>query len=193
MKTKNFFRSIFLSFAVSAIGGHVIFLLIGYHPYFFGFWFCAAILLLIGVVVGIASFIVIVVWAVKRKPFVKIAVAWVILACSYLVPGIYYEAAGSMMALTFAGPNQVVIEGRSLAQECQEQQTPQDCRQLAVNYPTVMKINPQFIWVDEDGVLVIEKLHAFGDSAGFLIYPENQEPLDGNGTIKIRDGLFWFG
>ncbi len=181
-----------LLFVVGIIGSKTISFLEGYDPYFSHFWLDSIWLLVFGILSGIGCLIVLVVRVVKRKAFLLATIIWVIIACFGALPGIFYVTAGSMLAISLADPDQVIVEGRMLALECQQQQESQSCLELAMDYPAIGNVHPQDIVILEDNVLLLVKLHGFGDIAGFLVYPEDMDSSEQSGDIRIRNGLFWY-
>lgn len=180
-----------VSLAFFMMGRHLIAFLIGIHPSFASYFPIGILFWLLGFVLSVICLVTTVIRILRRQPFLRFSLAWVFLAALNLIPGIIPSAAGAVTSLLFAGPEQVVEEGRELLNtyqssddlDCDVAIPP--CGQTTDYPPAIRRLNPVYVRVTRDYVLI--KKFGFGDIAGFLIYPSGVTP----GGMRLIDGLYW--
>lgn len=190
---RQFFRRHWpiVGLAFCIIGGHFTAFLLGIHPVFMSLFLLGALLKLSGFVFIIICLITTVIRVFRRQSFATYSLSWALIAALNFIPGIIPSAAGAMITLIFAGPQQVVEEGRNLITNYE---TPKNincdytfpvCGQTTEYPPAIQRLNPVYITVTSEYVLI--KKFGLGDVAGFMIFPSGTNP-DG---IKLIDGLYW--
>lgn len=177
--------------AFFVIGRHVIAFLFGIHPDFLSFFPLEVLFGLLGFVFAGICLVTTITRVLRRHSFVSYALIWIIITALNFIPGIIPSAAGAVVSLVFAGPQQVVEEGRYLLADYEASKDVNcdyafpPCGQTTDYPPAIRRLNPVYIRVTSEYVLI--KKFGIGDVAGFIVYPSGTNPEG----IKLIDGLYW--
>ena len=173
------------------VGFNGISFLYGFYPFFIWTWPITVVSFLVGCIVSILCLIITVVLIIKRRPFLRFLIIWLLLgAIIVFVSGYYCEIAGAYSAYYFAGPNLVLQEARTLIQTCQQSSNLNSaCGYISEYPPAIKRVYPEMVYVDQKFV-VIGKVGLIHPD-GFVIFLDGDGPSEGTHVYKINNDLYW--